>query len=290
MTTTYKQYRIAVRPDIAHSMSADAAAACNRSLDDAGSTDERSAREEIASCHPALLADLVIVREIVTVADDGEVEIDADADDEEPDPEEALAAALDEEGINILRCDVVEYGTLASVEGAYSAPDDSTPVAIRWGWVVDDGNAEVRYRYASSGREAAELYVDGGDWGDRSETSWIGVYAWQIGYMIDADGDLVILEIGREQHTIELPAEEPDCEEGHDHDWRSPHSVLGGLAENPGVSGHGGGVIIREVCAHCGRYRITDTWAQDRSTGEQGLRSVSYEEADAASLAWVEGG
>ena len=33
-----------------------------------------------------------------------------------------------------------------------------------------------------------------------------------------------------------------------------------------------------EVCRHCGCKRTTDTWAQNRETGEQGLREVSYEE------------
>ena len=45
--------------------------------------------------------------------------------------------------------------------------------------------------------------------------------------------------------------------------------------------------MITEVCAQCGRYRVTDTWAQCRDTGEQGLRSVTYRPADDPSLAWV---
>lgn len=88
--------------------------------------------------------------------------------------------------------------------------------------------------------------------------------------------------------TVTLQPEEPNCEDGQEHDWRSPYSVLGGLKENPGVWGHGGGVIIKTVCANCGRYRITDTWAQRPDTGEQGLDSTSYEDADEVSLAWIE--
>jgi hypothetical protein len=87
--------------------------------------------------------------------------------------------------------------------------------------------------------------------------------------------------------TVDLDPAEPDCDAGHDHDWCSPHDLLGGLAENPGVQGHGGGVIITEVCSHCGVYRSTDTWARRRDTGEQGLREVSYRPADDASLAWA---
>lgn len=87
--------------------------------------------------------------------------------------------------------------------------------------------------------------------------------------------------------TVTLEPDVPACADDHEHDWQSPYSVLGGLEENPGVQGHGGGVIIREVCTHCGTYRVTDTWAQRRDTGEQGLKSVDYEDADDASLIWL---
>lgn len=87
--------------------------------------------------------------------------------------------------------------------------------------------------------------------------------------------------------TTEIEPEEPDCTRGEVHEWCSPHSVLGGCAENPGVQGHGGGVVITKICRHCGTYRVTDTWAQDPVTGEQGLRSVGYREADEDSLAYV---
>lgn len=87
--------------------------------------------------------------------------------------------------------------------------------------------------------------------------------------------------------SVTWEAQEPACEDD-EHDWQSPYELLGGIKENPGVWSHGGGVIIRECCARCGRYRITDTWAQRPDTGEQGLREVRYEDADEASLAWVE--
>jgi hypothetical protein len=69
---------------------------------------------------------------------------------------------------------------------------------------------------------------------------------------------------------------EPDCADRHDHDWQSPYSILGGCKANPGVTGNGGGVIVREVCLYCGSERVTDTWAQNPADGTQGLRSVSY--------------
>lgn len=39
-------------------------------------------------------------------------------------------------------------------------------------------------------------------------------------------------------------------------------------------------MVIVETCAHCGVRKVTDTWAQDRETGEQGLTSVSYQDSD----------
>jgi len=87
--------------------------------------------------------------------------------------------------------------------------------------------------------------------------------------------------------TVALEPDEPECGEREGHDWKSPWSVLGGLKENPGAWGHGGGVVVKEVCAHCGRYRVTDTWAQRRDTGVQGLTEVKYEDADETSSEWV---
>lgn len=141
-------------------------------------------------------------------------------------------------------------------------------------WVADDGNADVAYEHAESREDAAKEYVEDGDWGDRSSTGWVTVYTWPryvVGEVaVDDDGD-------RESHTITIKAEEPGCADGHEHDWRSPLCLVGGIAENPGVHGHGGGVVITEVCLHCGCKRVTDTWAQNPDTGEQGLESVEYE-------------
>lgn len=132
--------------------------------------------------------------------------------------------------------------------------------------------------FASSATEAlaiAQTNVDRGNYGDSTDTLYIDI-------------SVSCTDTGEEDsETVTLEPVEPDCLEGEEHDWRSPYSVLGGIEENPGVWGHGGGVIIKQVCAHCGRYQITDTWAQRRDTGEQGLTEVSYEDADDDSLAWL---
>lgn len=155
------------------------------------------------------------------------------------------------------------------------------------GWIADDGNCEVEFPYADSGREAAEEYVSDGDWGDDSSTSWVDVHAWRIGLQLGDDGEVEEIRVDEETHTIAINPREPACADGHEHDWRSPHSVVGGIKDNPGVWGKGGGVVITEVCRHCGRYRDTDTWAQNPQTGEQGLCSVEYRDADEGSLVWV---
>lgn len=137
--------------------------------------------------------------------------------------------------------------------------------------MADDGNAEVEMA-SDTLADAAREYVDDGDWGDRSEPSWVTVYAWRRWTL----GDVVIDE-ERQSFDVEIAAEEPACDGEHEHDWCAPYAVVGGIRENPGVWGHGGGVIIHEVCRHCGCLRTTDTWAQRHDTGEQGLTSVSFE-------------
>lgn len=167
---------------------------------------------------------------------------------------------------------------------------DGNPAVVLPGWTVTDGDCEVHYDVASA-RKAAQQYVDDGDYGQEQvdSTAWVDVAVWRVGVALDKDGDVYPGEIddSRRWHTIAIDPEEPECV-ADEHDWHSPHSVVGGIAENPGVWGHGGGVIVKEVCAHCGVYRIRDTWAQRPDTGEQGLESVKCLPADEVSLRWVE--
>ncbi len=139
-------------------------------------------------------------------------------------------------------------------------------------WHVFDGECEIEIE-AASGEEAVEEYVSDGDWGDEDHTHWVTATAWHAA--IDTDGE--IIRIDSESHTVTIEAAEPDCIDAEDHDWQSPYGLVGGCKENPGVYGHGGGVTIQEACLRCGCGRLTDTWAQNPSTGEQGLRSVEYQ-------------
>ena len=119
-----------------------------------------------------------------------------------------------------------------------------------------------------------------GSW-ETEKTMWVSDFACPIDPVTDSP-----LYGERVEVTTTIDPEEPDCT-GEEHDWQSPHEVVGGCEENAGVHGHGGGVIITEVCSHCGKYKSTDTWAQNRSTGEQGLTSIEYAEADEKSEQWL---
>lgn len=116
---------------------------------------------------------------------------------------------------------------------------------------------------ASEAIEHAEEMLENGDYGEVTETFW------PEAIIEGEDGTY-------DSVSITVDPDEPDCEEV-EHDWQSPYQLVGGLKENPGVWGNGGGVIIKEVCMHCGCGKTTDTWAQDRSNGTQGHTSVSYD-------------
>lgn len=190
--------------------------------------------------------------------------------------------------------------------------ETGTPMVAFAGWFADDGNAEVEYECADSGKEAAEEYVADGDWGDDTDsTGWVTVYTWRRGLrraeccacsalatshipdgrpacvehadtpeeLVGAELEPLVIECAtdRRSHKIEIEPTVPDCADGQEHDWASPHEMVGGLEENPGVCGNGGGVISHSVCLRCGCGRTIDTWAQDLTDGQQGLTSTSYE-------------
>lgn len=202
----------------------------------------------------------------------------------------------------------------------YDADTDADALLLP-GWVAaDESGTDVEYPLAGTAREAAQEYVGSGDWSETTSTSWHHVSTWRVGLRQvecahceaaarahDSEGDptcedcagdppdagvsleplIVLVRLDEDSHTITREPDEPGCS-ADAHDWRTPHAVVGGAKENPGCRGHGGGVIQTEVCAHCGAYMVTDTWAQDPQTGEQGLRSIEYRPADEASEAWLE--
>lgn len=149
-------------------------------------------------------------------------------------------------------------------------------------WASDGCGGAVIMPGADSAADAADDYVHEGEWGPVTVTVRHSVHVWQQSYAI-VDGRIRLVYLDHGWHNVDVDPDEPGCT-GDDHDWQSPE-WLGGVKENPGVWGHGGGVVIREVCAHCGVYRRTDTWVQD-SSGNR-YQSVEYLPADDASQGWV---
>ena len=133
-------------------------------------------------------------------------------------------------------------------------------------------------------RTEARAWLRGGDWSGVDTSIWVDARL-AADHAEIAEGEVCPFcddpnqeRCDGERVTVRIDPAEPRCVDREtSHDWQSPHEIVGGLRENPGVWGHGGGVISREVCVRCGCERTTDTWAQRRDTGEQGLTSVSYE-------------
>lgn len=151
---------------------------------------------------------------------------------------------------------------------------------VEKGWYADDGNCAVHFPDAEDAADARRAYVDGGDWGeDEDRTRWVTVRAWRRVHVLRVDGKVVEDDdtYGAGSTCVEIEPTVPECAEGKEHDWYAPHWLVGGIKENPGVWGHGGGVVMTEACRHCGCAKVTDTWAQNPETGEQGLTSVEYE-------------
>jgi len=74
---------------------------------------------------------------------------------------------------------------------------------------------------------------------------------------------------------------EPDCADGHVHNWNSPHRLVGGSPRCSGQFDLGDGRYrFDQVCRHCGRYRSTVI-----APGRE--RRETYRMPDKKSLAWV---
>jgi hypothetical protein len=203
-------------------------------------------------------------------------------------------------GVALDDCETTTFGALVEKHEvgrhgngvAVARLDAETEIILLPGWVVDDdyGNARIYYPHLDTKREAADEYVlgEGGDFGEHDSTAWITTWVWRHALAVTDDGDVIEINgIDRDRLKVAIEPDEPDCDGYSRHDWQSIHELVGGIEENPGVHGSGGGVTIRRVCVQCGRYREVDTWAYDPVDGEQGLESVRYEDADDDSLDWV---
>jgi hypothetical protein len=158
--------------------------------------------------------------------------------------------------------------------------DAATDAILLPGYVAEEHGADIYYPYATTAREAAEEYV--ADYDASEETYWAGIRTWRRGYILQ-DGEAVEIPVHEKTITAAVHPKEPECEDESSHDWQSPHEIVGGIESNPGVWGHGGGVMVTEVCMNCRCGKHTDTWAQDPESGEQGLTSIRYEAGEFSS-------
>lgn len=90
-----------------------------------------------------------------------------------------------------------------------------------------------------------------------------------------------------ESFVIHLDPPKPPCIDGRRHAWIVPRVVVGGDANTPGVRKHGRGCIETEICAHCGYYRVSDSWVQDPWGGQQRFETVEYRLPDIQSLSYL---
>lgn len=71
----------------------------------------------------------------------------------------------------------------------------------------------------------------------------------------------------------------PNCSV-KEHFWISPYKILRGLKENPGVFGHSSGVVVKQICSHCGIYKTTNNCRNN------GVR-ITYNKADSYSREYI---
>lgn len=155
-------------------------------------------------------------------------------------------------------------------------------------YLIGDEHVSDTVVQADSLEDALELARDwarDGSWDQRCEVDVFAVEldldAYESGNKREAYvGDLAwaTVEVGEDPP-------EPECSED-EHDWRAPHSVVGGLSENPGVWSEGGTTMtFHRVCAHCGLNRHETRHGAQRNPGQ--LDTVEYRRADEMSLAYV---
>lgn len=97
------------------------------------------------------------------------------------------------------------------------------------------------------------------------------------------------------EYSDALPECEANAEDGGEadidadsdgHDWRSPHSLVGGLKENPGYWSGGGTITIsKSVCACCGCYKTETDKGQCHESESKIVIEIAPRDTD--SEAWL---
>ena len=127
-------------------------------------------------------------------------------------------------------------------------------------FACDEGGESMEFSGETTPGDAAQEYVDDGDWVEDTQTRYFRVSTWRQG--VSASGE--IRDVNRIQNDILLEAQPPTSDEcGDDHKWVAHYDIVGGIRDNPGVWYNGGGLTMTEVCTGCGMGRHIDTWADD---------------------------
>jgi hypothetical protein len=118
--------------------------------------------------------------------------------------------------------------------------------------------------------DIARKWVEEGDWGPQAEGATLRVCVYTLPEGADEDDvnyaeDLELVGCAE----VPLPTQEPDCVEGHEHNWE--WVAARGNEWRPGTT-------TWEVCTHCGLQRVTDTGACN-GYGEH-YTSVRYDDPD----------
>jgi hypothetical protein len=113
----------------------------------------------------------------------------------------------------------------------------------------------------------------------------VGIEAVELDAHGDPIGDTFYDEVEAGPEAQPEPSACGDADT--DHDWQRPHTVVGGLTENPGVWAMGGTAIgYLSVCARCGQYKREHHTGSQREPGDLPV-TIQYEPGDEVSLAWV---
>jgi hypothetical protein len=132
-----------------------------------------------------------------------------------------------------------------------------------------DGVVDHVYQ-AKDCQEAMQLAIDwwkDGSWENKTE---IDIYVQEINPFDDD------MRFPMEWETIEVGEDppEPECTE-ESHGWETPHEIVGGLKENPGVWSLGGTTMVyHSVCSHCGLQKREFKYGAQRNPGQ--LDKIEY--------------
>jgi hypothetical protein len=157
--------------------------------------------------------------------------------------------------------------------------------------------------------EQGRAWIEDGDWSGRDDSDErdekkyrkieLACCVREIVYNSEGDIDEDETDDGQEHDCSgEYSDPLPDCEQAEHasdddetddegHVWRQPHSVVGGIKENPGTWSTGGTSFrFTYVCRLCGCYKIEDEPGCQRNPGEP-LETITIRDRDEDSEAWL---